>query len=83
MKVVVWGRGLHWVWANAMQISRERAVLPLLRAGVRKFCGRPAGNGGIWRVIEMESTHKVEKEIKAAVYLTKAKQGKSDIWKQF
>ncbi len=31
----------------------------------------------------MESTHKVEQEIKAAVYLTKAKQGKSDIWKQF
>ncbi len=34
-------------------------------------------------MIEMESTHEVEKEIKAAVYLTKAKQGKSDIWKQF
>ncbi len=31
----------------------------------------------------MESTHEVEKEIKASVYLTKAKQGKSDIWKQF
>ncbi len=31
----------------------------------------------------MESTHEVEKKIKAAVYLTKAKQGKSDIWKQF
>ncbi len=33
------------------QISRERAVLPLLRAGlgewaVSKFRGRPAGNGG-------------------------------------
>ncbi len=26
------------------QISRERVVLPLLRAG-RKLCGRPAGNG--------------------------------------
>ncbi len=50
---------------------------------VRKFCGRPMGNGGIWRVIETESTHEVEKEIKAAVYFTKAKQGKSDIWKQF
>ncbi len=31
----------------------------------------------------MKSTHEVEKEIKAAVYLTKAKQVKSDIWKQF
>ncbi len=31
----------------------------------------------------MESTHEVEKKIKAAVYLTKAKQDKSDIWKQF
>ncbi len=36
------------------------------------------GNGGIWRVIEMESMHEVEKEIKVAVYLTKAKQGKSE-----
>ncbi len=27
--------------------------------------------------------HEFEKKIKAAVYLTKAKQGKSDIWKQF
>ncbi len=41
------------------------------------------GNSGIWHVIEMESTHEVEKKIKAALYLTKAKQGKSDIWKQF
>ncbi len=40
---------------------------------VRKFHWRPAGNGGIWRVIEMASTHEVEKKIKAAVYLTKAK----------
>ncbi len=30
-----------------------------------------------------ELMHEVEKKIKAAVYLTKAKQGKSDIWKQF
>ncbi len=50
---------------------------------VRKFSVRPAGNGGIWHVIEMVSTHKLEKKIKAAVYLTKVKQGKSYIWKQF
>ncbi len=50
-------------------------------AAVRTFCARPAGNGGIWHVIEMESTH-VEQKMKAAVYLTNAKQGKSDIWKQ-
>ncbi len=31
----------------------------------------------------MDLMHEVEKKIKAAVYLTKAKQGKSDIWKQF
>ncbi len=30
----------------------------------------------------MDSMHKFEKKIKASVYLTKAKQGKSDIWKQ-
>ncbi len=35
------------------------------------------------RVLEMDLMHEVEKKIKAAVYLTKAKQGKSDIWKQF
>ncbi len=34
-------------------------------------------------VIEIESMHEVEKKFKAAVYLTKTKQGKSDIWKQF
>ncbi len=39
------------------------------------------GNG-IWHVLEMDSMHKFEKKIKASVYLTKAKQGKSDIWKQ-
>ncbi len=50
---------------------------------VRKFHGRPAGNGGIWHVLEMESKNEVEKKIKVTVYLTKAKQGKSDIWKQF
>ncbi len=44
------------------------------------------GNGGIWRVLEMElrkARHDVEKKIKVAVHLTKAKQGKSDIWTQF
>ncbi len=30
----------------------------------------------------MESTHEIEKKIKVAVYLTKAKQGKSDIWEK-
>ncbi len=45
--------------------------------------GSSTGNSGIWRVIEMKSTHDVERKIKVAVYLTKAKQGKSDIWKQF
>ncbi len=65
------------------QILREVAVLPLLWA-VRKCYGRPAGNGVIWHVIEIESTHEVEKKIKVAVYLTNAKQGsKSDIWKLF
>ncbi len=52
------------------------------KLAVRKFRRRPAGNGGIWLVLEMESMHEVEKKIKAAVYLKKAKV-KSDIWKQF
>lgn len=42
----------------------------------------PAGNAGIWCVIEMESTHEVEKKNKVAVYLTKEKQGMSDISKK-
>ncbi len=76
-------RGLHWVCAPAGPNAN------LAGAGGFTFAaggsGRSenfAGDGGIWRVIEIESTQ-VEKEIKAAVYLTKAKQGKSDIWKQF
>ncbi len=31
----------------------------------------------------VEKKHDIEKKIKASVYLTKAKQGKSDIWHQF
>ncbi len=31
----------------------------------------------------MASMHEFEKKINAAVYFTKTKQGKSDIWKQF
>ncbi len=63
--------------------SRGSGRFYLCLRAVRKFHGRPAGNGGIMCVLEMDLMHEVEKKIKAAVYLTKAKQGKSDIWKQF
>ncbi len=62
------------------QISRE--VLPLLPAGVGGQKILRETHGERWdlecnrNVIE---THEVEKKIQATVYLTKAKQGKSDI----
>ncbi len=74
---------MHWVWAPAGPNAN------LAGAGGFTFAAGGSGwsehfcNVGIWRVIEMESMHKVDKKIKAAVYLTKVKQGKSDIWKQF
>ncbi len=65
------------------QISRE--VLPLLSAGVGGQKILRETHGERWdlecnrNVIE---THEVEKKIQVTVYLTKAKQGKSDIWKR-
>ncbi len=56
------------------QISQEPVVLALLRS---ESLARLAGTTGIWREIETESTHEVEKNIKTAVYSTKAKQGKT------
>ncbi len=62
----------------------SRLFLPLLWAGVgdqnillkthREWCDLACISNGM---------HEVEKKIKVAVYLTKVKQGKSDIWKQF
>ncbi|GAA6110465.1 zinc finger protein 618-like [Tachysurus ichikawai] len=71
-----------------MQISREWAVSPLPRVGVGGQKILREIRGTRWDlacslIIRMESTHDVEKKIKAAVYLTTPKQGKSDIWTQF
>ncbi len=52
------------------QISRERVVLAVLQS---ESLARLAGNAGIRHEIETESTHEVEKNIKTAVYSTKAK----------
>ncbi len=79
------GFGLPRVPRDPKQISRERAVLPFTAGGSGRsenFVADPRGTVE-FGVHEVESMHEVEKKIKAAVYLTKAKQGKSDIWKQF
>ncbi len=72
----VHSRGLHWVWAPAGPNAN------LVGAGGFTFAAGGSGRSENFAG-DPFSTHEVEKEIKAAVYLTKAKQGKSDIWKQF
>lgn len=66
-----------------MQISREQLVFTFAVGGSGQsehFAGDPREYK---KLIPSVSIQEVEKKIKAAVYLTKAKQGKSDIWKQF